>query len=143
MPIIPIRDIERTTPGEAIRRHCRECVCDQYDEIKNCTASVEVCKLYPYRRGVDRNRGERVFSRLKTIRRECVACMGGSSESVKDCPSTGCALWQFRLGKGRCFDPTGETWETRPRAVAASGILQADFRATSDERGPGGVRIPG
>ena len=38
---------------------------------------------------------------LKSIRRHCVDCMGGSYQAVNDCPSKACPLWQDRSGKQR------------------------------------------
>jgi len=39
------------------------------------------------------------LSPLKSIRRECLFCMSGSRSLVKNCPSTACRLWPYRLGK--------------------------------------------
>lgn len=36
---------------------------------------------------------------VKAIRRKCVDCMGGSIEAIRDCMSTNCALWPFRMGR--------------------------------------------
>lgn len=38
-------------------------------------------------------------SPLKAIRLFCVDCCGGSSNEVKLCPATKCALYPFRFGK--------------------------------------------
>jgi len=38
---------------------------------------------------------------LKSIRQHCTACMGGSYQAVKDCPSATCSLWPDRSGKKR------------------------------------------
>lgn len=35
---------------------------------------------------------------MKAIRRNCLACCGGSSRLVAECPSAKCALWPFRSG---------------------------------------------
>ena len=37
------------TPIKAIRKKCLDCTCNQYEEIRYCTA-VD-CPLYPYRMG--------------------------------------------------------------------------------------------
>lgn len=39
------------------------------------------------------------LSPLKSIRRECLYCMSSSRLLVRDCPSTACRLWPYRLGK--------------------------------------------
>lgn len=36
---------------------------------------------------------------VKAVRRHCLACCGGSSRLVAECPSVHCALWPFRTGK--------------------------------------------
>ncbi len=36
---------------------------------------------------------------IKAIRFNCVECMGMQPSLVKDCPSTLCSLYPFRLGK--------------------------------------------
>jgi len=36
---------------------------------------------------------------LKTIRKFCVECMGGSPKYVADCPSYKCLLYSYRNGK--------------------------------------------
>jgi hypothetical protein len=36
---------------------------------------------------------------VKAMREKCLDCMCGSSAEVKECPSTGCALYPFRFGK--------------------------------------------
>lgn len=38
---------------------------------------------------------------VKAIREFCLACCGGSSNEVKLCPSTKCALYAFGLGRIR------------------------------------------
>ena len=37
----------KVTPKQAIKLFCKECVCDQIDEIRNCTATK--CPLYDFR----------------------------------------------------------------------------------------------
>lgn len=36
---------------------------------------------------------------MKAIRLKCLDCSGGSSNEVKECPCTTCALYPFRAGK--------------------------------------------
>jgi len=37
-------------------------------------------------------------SPLKSIRRHCLDCCGGSRKMVKNCTSFSCPLWYFRFG---------------------------------------------
>lgn len=39
------------------------------------------------------------MTRKQAIRAKCIDCMAGSRHEVKLCPSTDCALWNFRLGR--------------------------------------------
>jgi len=36
---------------------------------------------------------------LKAIRAKCLDCTCGSRNAVKDCTTTTCSLWPYRLGK--------------------------------------------
>jgi len=40
------------------------------------------------------------LTRLQSIRKFCVQCMGGSTYLPTDCPSKKCKFYTFRLGKG-------------------------------------------
>ena len=40
------------------------------------------------------------MTRLQAIRKFCVHCMGGSTHLPRDCPSTQCHLYQYRMGTG-------------------------------------------
>ena len=42
--------------------------------------------------------GHRAMSPLKALRLRCIDCYGGSLKSVRDCTSTDCPSWPFRLG---------------------------------------------
>ena len=41
----------------------------------------------------------RISNPLTAIRAFCVECMGGAPQSVSDCPSKTCSLWNVRMGK--------------------------------------------
>jgi len=40
------------------------------------------------------------LSRLQSIRKFCIQCMGGSIYLPTDCPAVKCKLYPYRLGKG-------------------------------------------
>uniref|UniRef100_A0A6M3XU70 Uncharacterized protein n=1 Tax=viral metagenome TaxID=1070528 RepID=A0A6M3XU70_9ZZZZ len=46
------------------------------------------------------------FSPLILIRRECLTCMGGSTNMVDGCETKECALYSYRLGKRPHGEPT-------------------------------------
>ena len=43
---------------------------------------------------------------LHQIRQHCIFCMGGQQHYIKDCSSTGCALYPYRTGKDPHPHPT-------------------------------------
>lgn len=87
------------TPLEAIRKVCVTCVGSPYD-VADCGGSKclggqgdenGVCYFFYFRLGRGR-------PSVKTIRKFCRECQGGSSELVAKCDS-GCPLHQYRFGK--------------------------------------------
>ena len=87
---------------QAIRRRCLHCVGgESIKEVRDCTATPNICRLWPYRmgHGCDRTRDAKPPSRLKAIRQECLFCMGGSAQFVRECESSHCFLWPYRMGK--------------------------------------------
>lgn len=84
------------TPGQAIRKHCIQCVGSKY-KTKDCggdhlLATGKPCYFYPYRQGKGR-------PSVKLIRQECLYCMGRSYELVKECNTFDCSLHKFRFGR--------------------------------------------
>jgi hypothetical protein len=56
---------------------------------------------------------------LQSVRLFCLWCCGDSQLEVRECPTTDCVLWQYRLGKGnlklktirlKCLECDGEGW---------------------------------
>ena len=89
-------------PIRAIREKCLECVGGECGEVRNCTATPDKCRLWPWRMGEgkpDTAREHNPPSRLQAIKRECCLCMGGYARYVADCPSVDCALHPFRMGR--------------------------------------------
>jgi hypothetical protein len=85
------------TPKAAVRAKCIECTGGLYQPDR-CKGDKMIgqgingqCFFYPYRNGKGR-------PSVKTIRLFCVECMGGSYQLVKECPSTDCPIYHFRLG---------------------------------------------
>ncbi len=52
---------------------------------------------------------------IKAIRRHCLACSGGSTIAVAECPSAVCALWPFRMGKNPYRHPASEKQKASAR----------------------------
>ena len=91
---------EPLPPAKAIREFCKQCTGGDLSEIRNCTATPDKCRTFPYRagRGCDRSREPNPPTRLKSIRQECLLCMGGSRAAVRECDSYGCFFWPSRMG---------------------------------------------
>lgn len=61
-------------------------------------------------------------SSLACVRANCIDCMGGSSNAVKECNIPRCTLYPYRFGKGPTeerlevyeFDSAGKVTGTRP-----------------------------
>lgn len=45
---------------------------------------------------------------VKAIRKNCLACSGGSAVEVKECPMNTCPLYPFRFGKSPGRKPMSE-----------------------------------
>jgi hypothetical protein len=52
----------------------------------------------------------KILTPLKSIRKQCIECMGGSAEEVKRCTARKCWLYPYRLGR----DPKREGRERTP-----------------------------
>ena len=87
------------TPLESIRKLCVACVGSVY-EVKDCGGDNclggqgdenGVCYLFPFRLCKGR-------PSVKTIRKFCLECQGGSSKLVAECESD-CPLHSYRFGK--------------------------------------------
>lgn len=104
----PFYNERKVTPRLAVRRHCVECVGSPY-EVKNCGGELihntgKECNLFPHRNGKGR-------VSVKTIRKECLACMGNSSKMVGECSSEQCNLYLYRFGKNPAYKLTNERKE--------------------------------
>jgi len=95
----------RLTPKRAVRLHCLECVGWEPSEVHECGGDELLCGgscgFFPFRLGRGR-------PSVKTIHRECLACMGAvpgrarnpiASRMVEDCRSILCCLWPYREGR--------------------------------------------
>jgi len=88
------------TPLKAIRAFCVECVGSPY-EVRDCGGDKclgdqgdenNVCYFFSYRLGRGR-------PSVKTIRKQCLECMSGRRDFVRECGSSDCPIWPYRMGK--------------------------------------------
>ena len=133
-------------PAKAIRAQCLHCTCDMPSEIRTCTASAHPtaaggCHLWPFRFGSSRDlsKGHPRMTRGKAMRKECLRCMGGSNEGVRECVSTYCPLWPYRHGKGvedvnghRQRETSAEVRASATARLASARAKQAGAIYTSD-----------
>jgi hypothetical protein len=86
------------SPLKAIRKFCVQCA-GAAGEVKTCGGDKMLgqgdpkgqCWFYPYRIGRGR-------PSVKTIRKHCLECMGGSRKLVAQCASFYCPVYCFRFG---------------------------------------------
>lgn len=94
----------KQTPGRAIRQFCVTCCGEDVRGAKSCDGNPadkkllpdQACILWPHRTGRGR-------PKVKTIRKFCLDCMGGSQMFVRECDLTDCPLHLFRMGKNPNF----------------------------------------
>src|SRR5210317_505254 len=89
----------KRTPLKAIRSFCVECAGSTH-EVRHCGGEKclgdqgdenNVCYFYPYRLGRGR-------PSVKTNRKQCLECMGGRRDFVRECESLTCPIWPYRMG---------------------------------------------
>lgn len=86
--------IKRLTPRRAVRKFCLDCV-GGLGQVHDCLGDTLYdgpCIFLPYRMG-------RARPKVRLIRKMCLYCMGGHQFLIKDCPSKGCFLNPYRMGK--------------------------------------------
>lgn len=77
---------------------------------------------------------------IKTIRLECVACMGGQYSLIEDCPSLKCPLRPYRRGRKPVVRPELAPLKAiRAQCLECVGGSPADVRACSGRLLAGGV----
>jgi hypothetical protein len=84
-------------PRQTVNKYCTDCLGmtqRNTKEISACEgnrAANGACPLYPVR----------VSGRvtLRIMRAYCIYCMGGNKVMVKECTTTACGLWHYRLGR--------------------------------------------
>ena len=107
------------TPLRAIRKVCIACVGNAY-EVKDCGGEKcfggqgdekGICIFYNYRIGKGR-------PSVKLLRRFCLECMSGSSQSVAGCQSLNCSVGEYRFGKNPKRTGIGQKCSAPYREIA-------------------------
>ena len=84
--------IKHLTPLMTVRAYCLQCTGGVSPEC--CDANdpqYHVCPFYQYRKGKGR-------PSVKIFRKFCLNCMGGYSDLVRDCGTTDCLCYPYRMG---------------------------------------------
>lgn len=58
---------------------------------------------------------EKKVTPMRAIRAKCLDCMAGQIGEVRLCPSRGCPLWAFRMGRNPNLQLSEEERERRSR----------------------------
>lgn len=130
---------EPLRPAQAFRAKCVACTGGDLAAVRNCTATEEQCHCFPYRmgRGCDRSRNPDPPGRLRAIRRECLHCMGGRHNFVRECDNVACPLHPYRLGRRpkKSTEPPPYLAETAPEAA---NVLEVDKKVGRTPEVPAG-----
>lgn len=89
--------MKNLTPLKAIRKFCLNCYGnDEHaaSEVKTC---VPPCEFFDYRFDKILNKKNRKL--CKIIRSKCRWCMNGNINDIKNCLTSKCIIYPFRMGK--------------------------------------------
>ena len=65
-------------------------------------------------------------SPLQAVRAECLSCCNGSTQEVRLCPVTACALWPLRFGRRLPDAPRSTVGAIRAKCLDCSGESRAE-----------------
>lgn len=117
-------------PLEAVRKFCVQCVGNEYPEVHVCGGAKclngaadenGTCWFYPHRMGKKR-------VSLKTIRKMCLWCQGGSEQFVRECGiiegNVDCPLHPFRMATNPNYsEETREKLRVRLAQLVENGVM--------------------
>lgn len=104
--MVPLKQ-KRVTPGRAIRLHCIHCCGGQASAVAGCDGNESAREKGFIPCGFDSHRLGRGRPSVRLIRKFCLSCQGGKSDFVRDCLTTTCSLYPFRMGKNPNRTRTG------------------------------------
>lgn len=131
------------TPGRAIRLYCIRCCGGQASAVVGCDGDESARKKGFSPCGFHTHRLGRGRPSVRLIRKFCLSCQGGKSDFVRDCLTTTCSLYPFRMGKNPNRTRTGvrqcqENIETEHVKGIFTPCIQRSLPGTEDAslRGP-------
>ena len=121
------------TPLHAVRRFCIECVGNVKSQIRNCGGDKPImggeypcCPLFPHR-------GGRKRISVKTIRKHCMICTNGSHDAIRECPSTECPLYPFRMGTNPNYKKS--TKKIKSKLAKKQGLSKLGLDSRANKKG--------
>jgi hypothetical protein len=119
------------TPSQCVKLFCKkDCCCGVQSMVKGCNGkllfSEKICPLHFYRFGKGR-------VSVKIIRQHCLNfCMGGSRVAVRECPSTECSLYPFRMGKNPNYSE--KTKKLKSRLAKKQGLAKIGLQSRVNKK---------
>lgn len=106
------------TPLTKLRAYCVQCNGGRTREVETCDAE---CAFHKFRMGRGR-------PSVRAFRSFCLECMGGHIDFVRDCETSDCPCWIYRMGKkparaGICGKGRGETGFFRRGSTITAGAI--------------------
>jgi len=123
---------KQETPLQAVRRFCIECCGGVRKEVKTCGGDKPImsgkypnCPFFPHRYGRKR-------ISVKTIRKQCIICTNNSYDAIRECPSTKCPIYPFRMGKNPNYSE--KTKKIRSKLAKKQGLAKIGLDSRVDKQ---------
>jgi hypothetical protein len=123
---------KQKTPLQAVRKFCVECCGGSKPDVKTCRGDRPImggdypnCPLFPHR-------GGRKRISVKTIRKHCIICTNNSHDAIRECPSTKCPLYPFRMGTNPNYKE--ETKKLKSKLAKKQGLSKIGLRSRVNKK---------
>ena len=123
---------KQKTPLQAVRKFCIECCGGSKPDVKTCGGDKPImcgdypcCPLFPHR-------GGRKRVSVKTIRNHCIICTNNSHDAIRECPSTGCPLYPFRMGKNPNYSE--KTKKLKSKLAKKQGLSKIGLKSRTNKK---------
>lgn len=117
---------KQKTPLQAVRKFCIECCGGSKQDVKTCCGDRPImggeypnCPLFPHR-------GGRKRISVKTIRKHCIICTNNSYDAIRECPSTECPLYPFRMSSNPNY---GKDRELKSKLAKKQGLSKIGLKS--------------
>jgi hypothetical protein len=123
---------KQRTPLQAVRKFCIECCGGSKPDVKTCGGDKPImcgdhpnCPLFPHR-------GGRKRVSVKTIRKHCIICTNNSHDAIRECPSTECFLYPFRMGKNPNYSE--KTKKLKSKLAKKQGLSKIGLKSRINKK---------